>query len=120
MSVFNLFTSNLLIAEICSRSGHLSPPPPSSLAYDLKNGNYYTPWQVSAPPISKSSASLLDRCQIDVTPSLTNGVMFSFYNHISVFVDPFGCCFRFCHLGFDKESISDGCRNESAQYLWWV
>ncbi len=37
-----------------------------------------------------------------------------------LFVDQFGRYLRFCHLEFDKEAISDGCRSENARYRWGV
>ena len=30
----------------------------------------------------------------------------------------FGCILRFCHLQFDKEAISKGCRIKNAHYGW--
>ncbi len=65
--------------------------------------------------VIKSSASLkLDRYQ-----RLTYNVTFSLLDHISsVFMDRFEHSFRFCHLEFEKEPISDGCRSENGQFLW--
>ncbi len=33
-----------------------------------------------------------------------------------LFVDRFGRSLRVCHIEFDKEAISDGCRSENAWY----
>ncbi len=46
--------------------------------------------------------------QIDVTNLLSHNVMFSYVDHISDVVDPFGRSLRFCHLEFDIEAISNG------------
>ncbi len=45
--------------------------------------------------------------------------MFNYFDHIIVFVDRFRRrSLRFCHIGFDKKAISDGCRSEKSSISW--
>ena len=54
-----------------------------------------------------------------LVPSLTHSHL-AFSAKSSLFVVRFGRSLRFCHLGFDKEAISDGCRSEIVRYRWGV
>ena len=60
---------------------------------------------------SAASKYSFDRCH-----SLSHSLIHS--PHLRCLWIDLDVLFTVCHLEFDKEAISDGCRNEIAQYRW--
>ena len=65
-----------------------------------------------------SSNIILITNRVSLTDSLTNNVIFICFGYISVVYGSIGRSLRFCHLEFDKNVNSDGCRSENVWYLW--